>query len=162
MVIDRERRLLHRRGEVALHRLLEEGRAVVPGPDLERRAVRLVEQHRPGGEGRVARAVLGVVDNVGGLQNIRLVAGLGRTVEGVVLRADGGFLAFGAVHYRVRALGLEGEAPTDGNGRFVLDGMPADNDVEVWAAGNASGAWGAQVATPSTSQLALTFVAPAW
>ena len=114
------------------------------------------------GEGRVARAVLGVVDNVGGLQNIRLVAGIGRTVEGVVLRADGGFLAFGAVHYRVRALGLEGEAPTDGNGRFVLDGMPADNDVEVWAAGNASGAWGAQVATPSTSQLALTFVAPAW
>lgn len=114
------------------------------------------------GNGRVARVVLGVVADVGGFQQVVLQASEGRTVEGVVLRADGGALAFGAVHYRVRALGLEGEAPTDGNGRFTLDGMPADQDVEVWAAGNASGAWGAQVATPATTQLALTYVAPAW
>lgn len=114
------------------------------------------------GGGRVARVVLGVVDDVDGFQQLQLQATQGRTVEGVVLRADGGTLAFGAVHYRVRALGLEGEAPTDGNGRFTLDGMPADQDVEVWAAGNATGAWGAQVATPAVGMLALTYVAPAW
>ncbi len=114
------------------------------------------------GNGRVARAFVGVVDNIDRFQNVQLIATAGRTVSGVVFRTSGEPLAFGAVHYRIKSLGLEGEAPTDGKGRFSLDGMPSDADVEVWAAGNATGAWGAQVATPSTSQLALTYVAPAW
>jgi hypothetical protein len=114
------------------------------------------------GNGRVARALLGIVENVDAFQQVRLVASAGRTVTGTVYQTNGDTLAFGAVHYRVKSLGLEGEAPTDAEGRFLLDGMPADQDVEVWAAGNASGAWGAQVATPQRSQLALTFIAPAY
>jgi hypothetical protein len=115
------------------------------------------------GNGRVARAVLGVVDTVAGLQRLQLVATIGRVVEGVVMTGEGGVLAYGAVEYRVRALGLSGEAPTDGQGRFVLDGMPVDQDVEVWAKGNASGAWGAQVSEPTNPQrLALMWVPPAW
>ncbi len=114
------------------------------------------------GDGRVARALLGIVDNVDAFQQVRLVASAGRTVSGVVYTTSGDPLAFGAVHYRVKSVGLEGEVPTDGQGRFLLDGMPAEEDVEVWAAGNAAGAWGAQVATPQRSQLALTFVAPAY
>ncbi len=114
------------------------------------------------GNGRVARAFLGNVDDITRFQQVQLQAVAGRTVSGVVYGTDGGAIAFGAVHYRIKSLGLEGEAPTDGAGRFMLDGMPADQDVEVWAAGNASGAWGAQVATPSTSQVALTFIPPAW
>jgi protocatechuate 3,4-dioxygenase beta subunit len=114
------------------------------------------------GNGRVARAMLGVVDNLDAFQQVQLTATTGRTVSGTVYTTAGTPLAFGAVHYRIRSLGLEGEAPTDGHGRFLLDGMPADADVEVWAAGNASGAWGAQVATPERNELALTFVAAAW
>lgn len=115
------------------------------------------------GNGRVARAVLGVVDDVAGLQRLQLVATTGRVVEGVVMTADGGVLAYGAVEYRVRASGLSGEAPTDAQGRFVLDGMPVDQDVEVWAKGNATGAWGAQVSEPTNPQrLALMWVPPAW
>lgn len=114
------------------------------------------------GDGRVARVALGIVDDVDALQHVHLVAAPGRTVTGVVQRADGGVVTFGAVHYRVRALGLEGEVQTDANGRFVVDGMPLGEDVEVWAAGNATGAWGAQVATAGVDQLALTYVAPAW
>jgi hypothetical protein len=115
------------------------------------------------GHGRVARAVLGVVDDVAALQRLQLVATTGRVVHGVVLTADGGVLAYGAVEYRVRASGLSGEAPTDAQGRFVLDGMPVDQDVEVWAKGNASGAWGAQVSEPTNPQrLALLWVQPAW
>lgn len=114
------------------------------------------------GNGRVARAILGVVDDLHRFQQIQLVATAGRTVSGTVYTTSGTPLAFGAVHYRVKLLGLEGEAPTDGEGRFILDGMPADADVEVWAAGHAAGAWGAQVATPERNQLALTYVAAAW
>ena len=43
-----------------------------------------------------------------------------------------------------------------------VSGLKSNADVEVWAAGNASGAWGAQVATPERNELALTFVAAAW
>ena len=50
----------------------------------------------------------------------------------------------------------------DGAGRFVLDGMPADADVEVWAEGNATGAWGAQVSTPAGERLALVYVPAAY
>jgi hypothetical protein len=114
------------------------------------------------GAGRVARAFVGLVDDVDRFRDVRLVASAGRTVSGIVYRTDGEPLAFGAVQYRVKALGLEGEAPLDAKGRFALDGMPADADVEVWAVGNATGAWGAQVATPATSQVALVFVPPAW
>jgi protocatechuate 3,4-dioxygenase beta subunit len=114
------------------------------------------------GHGRVARAMLGVVDALEGFQQVQLVATAGRTVSGTVYTTTGTPLAHGAVHYRIRSLGLEGEAPTDSHGRFLLDGMPADADVEVWAVGNASGAWGAQVATPERNELALTFVAAAW
>ena len=114
------------------------------------------------GHGRVARAFLGTVDDIGRFQQVQLQAVPGRTVSGVVHGTDGGTIAFGAVHYRIKSLGLEGDAPTDGAGRFLLDGMPADHDVEVWAVGNASGAWGAQVATPASSQVALTFIPPAW
>jgi protocatechuate 3,4-dioxygenase beta subunit len=114
------------------------------------------------GNGRVARAMLGVVDNLDGFQRVQLTATTGRTVSGTVYTTSGKPLAYGAVHYRVRSLGLEGEAPTDGHGRFLLDGMPADADVEVWAVGNASGAWGAQVATPERNELTVTFVAAAW
>jgi hypothetical protein len=114
------------------------------------------------GNGRVARAMLGVVDNIDAFQQVQLVATTGRTVSGTVYTTTGTPLAHGAVQFRIRSLGLEGEAPTDAHGRFLLDGMPADADVEVWAAGNASGAWGAQVATPERHELALTFVAAAW
>lgn len=114
------------------------------------------------GNGRVARATLGVVDNIDAFQQVRLMATTGRTVSGTVFTTAGTPLGHGAVHYRIRSLGLEGEAPTDAHGRFLLDGMPNDADVEVWAAGHASGAWGAQVATPERHELALTFVAAAW
>ncbi len=114
------------------------------------------------GDGKIGRALVGVVDDVDRFQHVTLVASSGRTVSGVVLSTSGEPLAFGGVHYRIRSLGLEGDAPTDKNGRFLLDGLPADDDVEVWATGNATGAWGARVATPSTTQLALTFIAPAY
>ena len=114
------------------------------------------------GQGRIGRGVFGVVDNVDRFLNLTLVATKGRSVSGTVFSPTGAPLAFGGVHYRIRSLGLEGEAPTDGSGRFLLDGMPADEDVEVWAIGNATGAWGAQVATPSTTRLALIFIPPAW
>ncbi|MDP2339397.1 MAG: carboxypeptidase regulatory-like domain-containing protein [Deltaproteobacteria bacterium] len=114
------------------------------------------------GDGRIGRALIGVVDDVDRFQSVTLVATSGRTVSGTVFSTTGAPLAFSGVHYRVRSLGLEGEAPTDGDGRFMLDGLPTNEDVEVWASGNATGAWGAQVATPSTTQLALTFIPPAW
>lgn len=114
------------------------------------------------GDGKIGRAFVGTVDHIDRLQNLTIVATSGRTVSGAVFTTDGSPLAFGGVHYRVRELGLEGEAPTDGNGRFTLDGLPADQDVEVWAVGNATGAWGARVADPSTTQLALTFIPPAY
>lgn len=114
------------------------------------------------GDGKLGRAVVGTVDDVDHFQHLTIVATSGRTVSGVVFSTTGDPLAFGGVHYRVKALGLEGEAPTDKSGRFVLDGLPADLDVEVWAAGNATGAWGARVADPATSQLALLFVPPAY
>ncbi len=114
------------------------------------------------GDGKIGRAFVGTVDDVERFQHLTIVATSGRTVSGVVLGTDGNPLAFGGVHYRVRELGLEGEAPTDGAGRFMLDGLPANQDVEVWAVGNATGAWGARVADPGTTQLALTFIPPAY
>lgn len=114
------------------------------------------------GDGKIGRAYVGTVDDVERFQQLTIVATSGRTVSGVVFNTDGEPLAFGGVHYRVRELGLEGDAPTDKAGRFVLDGLPAHQDVEVWASGNATGAWGARVADPSTTQLALTFVPPAY
>ena len=61
------------------------------------------------------------------------------------------------MHYRVRDLGLQGTEKADAAGHFVVAGMPEDADVEVWAEGNATGAWGAQVATPGNDQLALVY-----
>jgi hypothetical protein len=50
----------------------------------------------------------------------------------------------------------------DEGGNFVLAGMPKNADVEVWADGNATGAWGAQVATPGSDRVALVFIPPAY
>jgi 5-hydroxyisourate hydrolase-like protein (transthyretin family) len=127
--------------------------SVTEGQDLELTAR---------GDGRLGRALVGVVDNVDRFQHLTIVATSGRTVTGVVYSTSGDPLAFGGVHYRIKELGLEGDAPTDKAGRFVLDGLPGDLDVEVWASGNATGAWGARVADPTTTQLALTFIPPAY
>ncbi|MBI1945894.1 MAG: carboxypeptidase regulatory-like domain-containing protein [Deltaproteobacteria bacterium] len=114
------------------------------------------------GDGKVARAAFGVLASPFGLDGVTLVARAGRNVEGMVSKPDGAPWAFGLVRYRVRELGLTGVEQADGAGRFVLDGMPADADVEVWAEGNATGAWGAQVSTPAGEQLALVYVPPAY
>lgn len=114
------------------------------------------------GAGRVARMAFGVLANPFGLDGVQLVARSGRNVDGVVTRPDGEPWAFGLVRYRVRDLGLTGVEQADGKGRFVLDGMPSDADVEVWAEGNATGAWGAQVSSPGGEPLALVFVPPAY
>lgn len=113
------------------------------------------------GEGRLGRLLVGVVDDVRGLQALTLVARPGRTVGGVVVDDSGAPRPFGRVHFRVRALGLEGEVACDAQGRFVLDGMPQD-DVEAWAADTAIGAWGARVADASTSQLSLPWAPPSY
>ena len=114
------------------------------------------------GSGRVGRLFVGNVGDGHGLQEVLLTARPGRTVEGVVLRADGSPHAFGAVRYRIRALGLEGVESADENGQFLLDGMPGSEDVEVWADGTAVGAWGARVAGPKDRRVALTWIAPAY
>lgn len=114
------------------------------------------------GGGRVARMAFGVLSSPFGLDGVRVVARAGRNVEGVVTRPDGAPWAFGQVRYRVRELGLTGVEQADEAGRFVLDGMPNDADVEVWAEGNATGAWGAQVSSPGSEPLALVFVPPAY
>jgi hypothetical protein len=115
------------------------------------------------GTGVVARALLGVVTSRIGMTDVELVAHAGRDVEGVVLKPDGTPWAFGAVRYRVRELGLTGVEKADAEGRFVVAGMPLDAEVEVWAEGNATGAWGAQVSSPGTHDLlALTYVPAAY
>ncbi|MCC7074022.1 MAG: carboxypeptidase regulatory-like domain-containing protein [Deltaproteobacteria bacterium] len=114
------------------------------------------------GGGKVARAAFGVLTSPFGLDGVTLVARAGRNVEGMVSKPDGAPWAFGLVRYRVRDLGLTGVEQADGAGRFVLDGMPADADVEVWAEGNATGAWGAQVSTPAGERLALVYVPAAY
>jgi hypothetical protein len=114
------------------------------------------------GNGLVARSALGIVRSRLGFTDVDLVARAGRTVEGIVMHEDGSAWAFGAVRYRVRELGLTGVEKADGEGRFVLAGMPLDAEVEVWAEGNATGAWGAQVASPGRDQLALTYTPPAY
>jgi hypothetical protein len=113
------------------------------------------------GEGRLGRLLVGVVDDVRGLQALSITAQPGRTVGGVVVDDNGDPRSFGRVQFRVRALGLQGEVACDGDGRFVLDGMPQD-DVEAWAADTAIGAWGARVADASTSQLTLPWSPPAY
>lgn len=114
------------------------------------------------GGGKVARMAFGVLSSPFGLDDVRLVARAGREVEGVVTRPDGEPWAFGLVRYRVRDLGLSGVEQADDKGRFVLAGMPSDADVEVWAEGNATGAWGAQVSSPGSEPLALVFIPPAY
>ncbi|MBM4281356.1 MAG: carboxypeptidase regulatory-like domain-containing protein [Deltaproteobacteria bacterium] len=113
------------------------------------------------GDARVGRVALGVIDDVAVWQALTVTAVPGRTIRGVVFAFDGAPRPHGRVRYRVRALGLEGEVPCDGDGRFVLDGMPVE-DVEAWAADNATGAWGARVADASTSELALPWTPPAY
>jgi hypothetical protein len=113
------------------------------------------------GDGRLGRISAGTVDDVSGLQALTIAVRTGRTVVGVVVGDDGQPRPHGSVRFRVRALGLEGEVPCDGNGRFVLDGMPAE-DVEAWAADNATGAWGARVADALTGHLTLPWTPPAY
>ena len=112
--------------------------------------------------GKVARALLGTAWSPFGYHGVDLVVREGRAVQGVVSNTDGSTRAFGSVQYRVRELGLSGVGKADGAGRFVLAGMPPDADVEVWAEGNATGAWGAQVASPGSDRLALVYTAPAY
>lgn len=114
------------------------------------------------GGGKTARASLGTALSPFGFSGVDLVVHDGRAVEGVVSKADGSAWAFGEVRYRIRDLGLSGVEKVDGEGRFVLAGMPPDADVEVWAEGNATGAWGAQVASPGNDKLALVYVPPAY
>jgi hypothetical protein len=114
------------------------------------------------GGGKTARASLGTALSPFGFTGVDLVVRDGRAVEGVVSKPDGSAWAFGEVRYRIRDLGLSGVEKADGEGRFVLAGMPPDADVEVWAEGNATGAWGAQVASPGNDKLALVYVPPAY
>jgi hypothetical protein len=112
--------------------------------------------------GLVARVALGIARSALGFGGVDIVAHAGRAVEGVVSRTDGSAWAFGEVRYRVRDLGLTGVEKADASGHFVVAGMPPDADVEVWAEGNATGAWGAQVASPGNDQLALVYTPPAY
>lgn len=116
------------------------------------------------GEGKIGRTFVGVVNDVDRVGDVRVVASVGRTVSGVVTTPTGKIVAFGDVQFRIKSLGVEGTTRTDGSGRFVLDGMPQDEPVEVWAKGNATGAWGARVAEPATTstQLALLYIPPAY
>ncbi len=111
---------------------------------------------------RVGQLMVGIVRNRVGVDDVSVRVQAGRVVQGVVSRVDGSAHAFGAVRYRVRALGLSGVQRADAQGRFMVGGMPSDADVEVWPEGNATGAWGAQVASPGHDQLALVFVKPAY
>jgi hypothetical protein len=110
----------------------------------------------------VANASVGVITQPLGILGVTLQLHEGRTVVGQVTRADGSAHAYGEVRFRVRELGLTGTERADGAGNFTLPGMPQGADVEVWAEGNATGAWGAQVASPGNDQLALVYVAPAY
>jgi hypothetical protein len=112
------------------------------------------------GDGRLARADLGVIDDPRQRRAIVLRATRGRVVVGTVVTTSGAPHGYGGVRYRARSVGLEGEAPTDAHGRFVIDGMPPEVDVEVWAADHESGAWGAQVATPGRGELTLLTTVP--
>jgi hypothetical protein len=87
------------------------------------------------GGGKTARASLGTALSPFGFSGVDLVVRDGRAVEGVVSKPDGSAWAFGEVRYRIRDLGLSGVEKADGEGRFVLAGMPPDADVEVWAEG---------------------------
>jgi hypothetical protein len=113
------------------------------------------------GQGLVGHLAVGVVDDARQFPTLTVVARAGRSVGGVVVALDGAPRPFGPVHFRIRALGLEGEVQSDADGRFVIDGLPAD-DVELWAADNATGAWGARVADATTAQVALTWLPPAF
>jgi hypothetical protein len=115
------------------------------------------------GDGKIGRTFVGVV-TAERAPEVRIVASVGRTVSGVVTTPTGKIVAFGDVQFRIKSLGVEGTARTDASGRFVLDGMPQNEPVEVWAKGNATGAWGARVAEPTTSptQLALLYIPPAY
>jgi hypothetical protein len=108
----------------------------------------------------LANAELPAVDGV--LDGVVLVAHAGRTVEGVVTKLDGSAHAFGEIRFRVRDLGITGVEKADQNGHFTVAGLPLDHDVELWAEGNATGAWGARVVGADENTVALTYIAPAY
>ena len=57
---------------------------------------------------------------------------------------------------------MVGTTKADAEGKFLLQGLPPDADVELWAEGNATGAWGAVVASAKQEQVLLTYQAPAY
>ncbi len=114
------------------------------------------------GAGKLGRTSVAAVVDPAGVAGVELVVEAGRRVSGLVMTQRGEPHAFAPVRFRVRALGLTGVEKTDARGAFVLDGMPAVDDVEVWADGNAIGAWGGAVASPGADRVLLTWVPPAY
>jgi len=114
------------------------------------------------GEGLLGSVDLQPVTSLSGLSGVQIVAHAGRVLRGAVQNVDGSPKPYADVAFRVRDLGLSGVERADAEGRFVLSGMPLLADVEVWADGNATGAWGAVVAGPHDENVLLTYVAPAY
>lgn len=130
----------------------DEGRftlAILPG-----RPLTLAARHDATGGFDVVK--LPAARSVEGHRGVTLVLQPGRDVGGFVQRNDGRAHAYGEVTWRVRSLGLVGTAKADGEGRFSIRGLPMD-DVELWPAGSAIGAWGGAVAEAGTPLVLLTF-----
>jgi len=111
---------------------------------------------------RVGTVSLPAVTRLGGPEGVEVMVRAGRPVHGFVLTAAGRPHAFGTVSYRVKELGIDGEVRADAEGRFLIAGMPRDEDVEVWPKGGASGLWAGAVSTPEQSGVMLTYVPPAY
>ena len=86
----------------------------------------------------------------------------GRELGGWVQTTAGRPHAFGTIRFRIKPLGMVGKTTADVDGRFSLRGLPWNAEVEVWAEGNASGAWGAVVAGPAQNRVLVTYQAPAY
>jgi hypothetical protein len=114
------------------------------------------------GEGLLGSVDLEPVTHISGKRGVSIVARAGRAVTGLVQNADGSAKAFPDVAFRVRDQGVTGVVRGDAEGRFVVDGLPLSSDVELWAEGNASGAWGAVVASPADVSVLVTYTAPAF
>lgn len=94
--------------------------------------------------------------------DIDLLLQPGREMSGWVQKPDGRPHAFGVIRFRIKHLGMVGTAKADAEGKFQLQGLPRDADVELWAEGNATGAWGAVVASARQNRVLVTYQAPAY
>ena len=114
------------------------------------------------GAGKVGRVALPPVREPAGVAGVSVAVAPGRVVAGEVMTQRGDAHPHAPVRVRVRALGLVDVVKTDAHGRFVVDGLPSGEDVELWADGSAIGAWGGTVAVPGQDRVLLTYVPPAY